>query len=372
MKPRHPLNFDRASSEPRAARLSAALILAASSAAFAAACGDAQPVATGVQDPSFCIGGGAQSDAGRGVGPGNGGSDDAGIAEGGGGSADSMVQSHRDSGSGTPFVPGPPYMAPAHQGNLIHVKNGCAFPLWIHGVGGGGTLAPDNLELKTGDMHDYTNGDWPFAYVTAYLDGPQQNMIDQAELTLFPSGIVSYRLAYIDAIGLPMELQAVGQGADCKAVGCYATQAQIVAECPDGLLSGKRCLSAGTYCGDAANAAKPYCHALDAPIAKCAQSVSGCQDAVGASTADAYRCEQVFGDHPALCAAINRGMVDDPTNKDNTLYYGQGPYNSYAAWLHDICPGLYAFPYDDVQSSTDAFHACQGSTQLNITFCPAG
>src|SRR5688572_11986701 len=32
---------------------------------------------------------------------------------------------------GTPFMPGPPYMAPAHQGNLIHVENRCSFPLWI-------------------------------------------------------------------------------------------------------------------------------------------------------------------------------------------------------------------------------------------------
>src|SRR5690349_19559849 len=33
---------------------------------------------------------------------------------------------------GVTFTPGAPYVAPGHQGNLIHVKNGCSFPLYIH------------------------------------------------------------------------------------------------------------------------------------------------------------------------------------------------------------------------------------------------
>jgi hypothetical protein len=277
--------------------------------------------------------------------------------------------------SGTPFVPGPPYVAPAHSGNLVHVKNGCSFPLWLHGVGGGAVLMPDDLKLNAGDMHDYTVGDWPFAWVSAYVDGPQKTLIDRAELTMFPAGLTSYRLAYIDGIGLPMELVAVGSGSDCKRAGCYATEAQILSECPDGLLSGKRCLSAGSYCSDPANADKPYCHALDSSIAKCAANVAGCQDAAGATTANAYNCEKAFGDNPNLCAAVNRGMLDAPTSSDITAFYRTGPHNSYAAWLHGICPGLYAFPYDDVQTSEDAFHACQSSdtsTTLDITFCPAG
>jgi hypothetical protein len=277
--------------------------------------------------------------------------------------------------AGAPFVPGPPYVAPAHTGNLVHVKNGCSFPLWLHGVGGGAVLMPDDLELNAGDMHDYTVGDWPFAWVTAFVDGPQKTLIDRAELTMFPAGLVSYRLAYIDGIGLPMELVAIGSGSDCKRVGCYATEAQILSECPDGLLSGKRCLSAGNYCNDPTNAGKSYCHALDASIARCAGNVSGCQDAAGATTANAYSCDKAFGDDPNLCAAVNRGMLSDPTSSDTTAFYRSEPHNSYAAWLHGICPGLNAFPYDDAHTTEDAFHACQSSdnsTQLDITFCPAG
>lgn len=281
-------------------------------------------------------------------------------------------QAQRDARAGTPFVPDPPYMAPAHQGNLIHVQNKCSFPLWIHAVGGGAVLSPDDLKLNTGDMKDYTVNDWPFAWVSAYVDGAQKTLIDRVELNLFPARLVSYKLAYIDGIGLPMDVQAIGQGADCKRVGCYATQSQIMTECPEGLLSGKRCLSAGNYCGDPANASKPFCHALDASIAKCVASVPGCQDAADATTANAYRCDKAFGDKAELCAALNRGTIDNPTSTDSASFYRNQPHNGYAAWIHDICPGLYAFPYDDARTTEDAFHACSNSTQLNITFCPAG
>ncbi len=312
--------------------------------------------------------------------PGSGGSNATGGAAGVSGAAlDASVSdvrsAPRDALLDEAFVPGPPYIAPPHQGNLVHVKNGCAFALWIHGVGGGAVLSPDDLKLNAGEMHDYAVGDWPFAWVTAYVDGPRQNMIDRAELTLFPAGVASYRLAYIDGIGLPMELQAIGSGGDCKRVGCYIPEAQIVAQCPDGLLFGKRCRSAGTYCKDPANAAKPYCHALDASIARCAQSVPGCEDAAGATTTNAYACERAFGDAPNLCATLNRGIVDDPASSDDSAYYQRQPHNTYAAWLHRVCPGLYAFPYDDVRTSDDPFHTCHNntsSTQVNITFCPAG
>lgn len=275
------------------------------------------------------------------------------------------------SNGGAPFVPGAPYVAPAHQGNLIHIKNGCSFPLWLHGDGGGGVLMPDNQKVEAGATIEYNRGDWPFAWIDAFLDGPSQNRAERAELTFFPGNYVSYRLNYIEGITLPMQLEAVGPGNDCKPVGCYVTQAQIMASCPDGLLVGKRCLSAGEYCKIAENSAKPYCHALDASIASCVAGTPGCASAAGATTAQAYRCDKGFGDKPKLCAAINRGNLADL----DSVGYGIGPHNSYASWLHGICPGLMAFPYDDSGVSMDSFHTCidaEGGTQLNITFCPAG
>jgi hypothetical protein len=279
------------------------------------------------------------------------------------------------SGSGGAFVPDPPYVAPAHDGNLIHVRNECSFALWLHGEGGGGVLMPDSQKLEAGGTYDYNRGDWPFAFIDAFLDGPGQNPIARAELTLFPGSYLSYRLDYIDGIGLPMQLEAVGPGADCKPVGCYVPQAQIMAQCPDGLLSGKRCLSPGQYCKDAANTAKPVCHALDASVAACAAGTPGCIDVAGATTADAYNCDRSFGDKPQLCAAINRGVLAAPETTTAATFYGAStPHNAYAAWLHAICPGLQAFPYDDY-GVPDSFHTCidaDGGTQLNITFCPAG
>jgi hypothetical protein len=62
-------------------------------------------------------------------------------------------------GGAATFMPGPLYTAPAHQNNLIHIKNGCAFPLWLHGDGGGGVLMPDNQKVEAGATFDYTRGD---------------------------------------------------------------------------------------------------------------------------------------------------------------------------------------------------------------------
>jgi hypothetical protein len=66
-------------------------------------------------------------------------------------------------------------------------------------------------------------------------------------------------------------------------------------------------------------------------------------------------------------------MLDDPDNGDISLYYKTPPFNTYAWWVHGVCPGIYAFPYDDYGKSNESgFHSCTGGTQLNITFCPSG
>jgi hypothetical protein len=66
-------------------------------------------------------------------------------------------------------------------------------------------------------------------------------------------------------------------------------------------------------------------------------------------------------------------MLNDPDNANASLYYQTAPYNSYSKWVHAICPGIYAFPYDDYgQANQSGFHSCTGGRQLNITFCPNG
>lgn len=274
---------------------------------------------------------------------------------------------------------------PADPGILLHVENKCPFELYIRGAGSGVVLQPDGVRLATGGVQDYIAPEtWPAARVTAYLSPPPAGEIDKVEMTLekkLDTGVlqkvINYNITYVDWLGLPIEMVALGTGGDCKQVGCYVPEAQVLTGCPDGLLDGKRCLSAGTYCSDPTRRAQPFCHALDAPTAACGsdlQKYPGCAGAAGVLTPDVYACSgPFFSQQPKWCAALNRGMLDDPENGDITAYYQKAPYNTYSKWVHATCPGIYAFPYDDYGKTNESgFHSCVGGTQLNITFCPNG
>ncbi|HEX3693889.1 MAG TPA: beta-1,3-glucanase family protein [Polyangia bacterium] len=270
-------------------------------------------------------------------------------------------------------------------GILIHVANGCPFDLWIHGEGTGAVLMPDAVQLKTGATQDYVAPEaWPSARVTAYLDAPLKDLADKVEMTLEKKldlgelkKVINYNITYVDWLALPMEMLAFGTGDDCKQVGCYVPESQVLAGCPDGLLSGKRCLSAGNFCADPTNQANAYCHMVDPKIAQCAQDAQKyplCAGAAGSTTPQVFGCSGAFfSQSPKWCAALNRGMLEDPDNGDISLYYKNEPFNTYAKWVHGVCPGIYAFPYDDYGKTNESgFHSCTGGTQLNITFCPAG
>jgi hypothetical protein len=265
--------------------------------------------------------------------------------------------------------------APNAAGILIHIDNECPFDLWIRGTGSGAPLQPDNRQLKTGEAQDYIAPDtWSAARVTAYKSVPPNNEIDKVEITL-SAKVINYNITYVDWVGLPIEAISFGTGSDCKRVGCYLPVADLLQGCPAGLLSGSKCLSAGSYCMNQANKSTPFCHALDTTIAQCGSNATmypGCSP--GASgTPDVYACSGNFGTNPKWCAALNRGMINDPDNGDISLYYQNAPYNTYSKWVHSSCPGIYAFPYDDYGKSNESgFHSCIGGRQLNITFCPAG
>ena len=183
-------------------------------------------------------------------------------------------------------------------------------------------------------------------------------------------------ITYVDWMGLPVDVVALGTGNDCKRAACPIKLAEIAAGCPDGLLQGMRCLSAGRYCSSSASRAKPYCRTMDAKVAQCAADPSkypGCAGAGGATTAQVLECSGFFASSPKWCAALNRGMLDDPDNGKIALYYRNEPHNSYAKWVHAVCPGIYAFPYDDYGKTNESgFHACSGGTDLKIVFCPSG
>ncbi|HMJ15949.1 MAG TPA: beta-1,3-glucanase family protein [Polyangiaceae bacterium] len=330
-------------------------------------------------------GGASGSNAGSGAGGAAGTGGTAGAsgnaASGAGGGAGSAGRAGSAGSAGRGPSDGGTYDAnrdPNAPGILIHVRNDCPFEIWIHGAGNGGVLTPDNARLATGQTQDYIAPDsWSAARVTAFGQGPNaqgrlQQELDKVEMTLGKK-IINYNITYVDWLGLPAEMVALGSGSDCKRVGCYLPVADVSTRCPNTLLSGKRCLSAGNYCSQSAHAAEQFCHALDDEIAECAASHPDCAGAAGASTPQVYGCSGFFGSSPKWCAALNRGMLDDPENGDITRYYENAPYNTYSEWVHDVCPGIYAFPYDDYGKTNESgFHACTGGRQLNITFCPAG
>lgn len=297
----------------------------------------------------------AASEAGTGAEPGEAESDEMSSLDGeenGDGDGDG------DSGEAPPWSdpPGPT------EGAWIRVRNLCEFPLWIHAEGNTGVLEPDNTMLANGEVIDLESPAlWEAARVTAYLDGPQQGEIEKAEMTI-QNGVLNYNVTYVDWVGLPLEIEGVGP--ECSPTGCYAEASELLAGCPeDFLLDADRCLSARTYCSVPANQTNDYCHALDPAISDCAECAP-------ATTPEVYACSGPYAQEPRLCAALNRGMTNNPDSDDASLFYQDPPYNTYAKWSHEVCPDIYAFSYDDWLAQ-GGFRSCDG-TELRISFCPSG
>jgi len=263
---------------------------------------------------------------------------------------------------------------PLPDGVWVRVRNRCSFPLWIHAAGSTGTLAPDDRQLASGETFDYqAPRTWSAARVTAYSGGPRTGELDKAEMTFSPSGALAslnYNITYVDWVGLPMRLAGAGDACgDSHVVGCFVPRADLTTGCPAYLVDGERCQSARSYCSIPANQGTDYCHALDGAIASCAATVPGCGAYAGATTPQAYACSGPLSEEPRLCAALNRGMLADPDSADTAAYYVDPPYNTYAKWVHQVCPGIYAFSYDDWLAQ-GGFRSCEGS-ELRVTFCPA-
>lgn len=284
----------------------------------------------------------------------------------------------------------------------VNVVNACPFPLWIHGAANGGvTLAPDNAKV---DAHDVLQLDlpdeWPAARINAYwIDpagpAPDPDAHDKVELT-FLGGVMNYNITYVDYLALPARMEAVGPAClkspsfDPR-VSCDVAVGAVLQGCPDGLLDDERCLSAAAFCSIAANQAAPYCHALDGAIAACAAqhpATCGVAAQIGNTTVDAYRCSGYFDSQPPncspasptchaegnkWCAALNRGMLGAPDSTDTSQFYSTTPYNTYSKWVHETCPGIYAFAYDDYPAGAgeSGFRACKAD-RLDVTFCPGG
>ncbi len=293
---------------------------------------------------------------------------------------------------------GPPLDLECEVAPCFNVINRCADPLWIRAANQGGDLAPADVQLAPGEAQQYAvPPKWEAGRINAYWLEPKGNpeAHDKVEVTV-KDGKMNYNITYVDYVALPVEMIAVGP--ECPPtdafdprVGCDVARDQLLAGCPENLRSGDRCLSAGLFCADSNNDADPYCHALDDAIAACAADnpdTCGVAMQLGDTTWHAYACAGYFDGQPGncmpastdchfegnkWCAALNRGMLADPESSETSAYYQKEPYNTYAKWVHDTCPGIYAFAYDDYPSSAgeSGFRSCKAD-RLDVTFCPAG
>ena len=224
---------------------------------------------------------------------------------------------------------------------------------------------------------------WTAARIYAYLQAPDaqgdpQGQNDEIEMNFGTSGSgesMNTDVTYVDWLALPSRIQAIGSGSGCTTVGCEVPQSQVLKGCPGSLLSGQECLSAGSYCLNPNNNGDPFCHALDSQVTTCASEYSDCSGAAGSTTAEVYSCSGTFfSQNPEYCAALNRGVLSQPgASTPPSAFYVNPPFNNYSQWVHQTCPNIYAFPYDDYGSTNQSSdETCTGATQLNITWCPQG
>lgn len=246
----------------------------------------------------------------------------------------------------------------------VRARNFCPFPLWVRAQDAQGTLSPADEKLDTDEIVDFAApAEWTAARVTAFRDGPGQGEVEKAEMTI-GNGVLNYNVTYVDWVGLPLEVVGVGSGCNDQAhvTGCYAKVGELTTGCPEEFLrDGDRCQSPRSYCLNSAHQGEAFCHALDSAISSCSACPKG-------STPEVYACSGPYAEEPRLCAALNRGVTANPDHATPSDYYQVAPYNTYSKWVHEVCPDIYAFSYDDWQSQ-GGFRACSGN-ELRITFCP--
>lgn len=266
------------------------------------------------------------------------------------------------------------------QNVKISVKNGCGFPIYIHAAGAQAVLQPDNAQLSSGQSRDYLA---PRLWVSGRVEARRdQNLgtdpTEKVEMTFDQGGgttNLNYNVTYVDYMGLPVAVSSSGRGGDCKRAACDQPLSNFTNGCPAGLMQNGACVSLRTHCLDGRYSGEAICHTLDAKVDECRNKYGDCRPEGGAASPQVFACSgPFFSESPRYCAAINRGMLNNPSDADRTHYYQQQPYNTYSKFVHEKCPALYAFPYDDYPSSSgeSGYHSCTDGSALNITFCPKG
>jgi len=300
-------------------------------------------------------GGSAGSSSGGSAGSSSGGS----AGSSSGGSAGSVD-------GGMMVIPDWPALAPVSSGVRVRIRSFCTQPLWVRATSQqSGTLMPDDSALKAGGIVSLSApAEWLSGEILVYGSGPRAVLLHEMSVSV-SRGITYFGLQYLNLFGLPVEVAAYGGSCSASAHtrSCSAHESDV-ATCPETFLKdGSRCLSPSSYCSIPANQPAAYCHALDTAIGSCRGCPAG-------STLDVYAGTGAYGPEARLAAALNRGMTSQPDNSNAFLYYQQTPYNTYAKWVHGLCPAAIAFSHDDFGTTVPLYPSCDAS-ELRITLCPA-
>lgn len=128
--------------------------------------------------------------------------------------------------------------------------------LYLHSEGGGGALNPPDPVLMPGAVITPNKSNWPTGWIQVFGDAARTTLLELVQITVV-RGTIWYKFDHADGIAIPIEVYASGSGDDCgKRTGCYVPRAQVLSDCPDGLLVGTKCVAPGVYCAIAANAGR--------------------------------------------------------------------------------------------------------------------
>jgi hypothetical protein len=281
----------------------------------------------------------------------------------------------------------PPFTLPPPAnlvGLILRYMNNCPQTLWVHadGIPGGVVQLPGRV---AGQPPTEKVFDWPglAGRMSVFEEKDNGYQINFFEMNADKKAL-NVNLSNVDWVGLPVEIRSDTKS-NCL-TACYQPLAKMMDGCPAQLLDAthKVCTAPKNWCANPTNAKDPLCSALDAAGAAIIANDPKCKFAGGAAAAGTgaviYGCaggpnNVHFWDQSAYCCAeANRGYLTDTNDPgqdktQNANYYKMMPYSTYSAYSQTICPFIYSFAYDDYNDQS-GIQACQGATEMDVTWCP--
>ena len=275
-----------------------------------------------------------------------------------------------------PAIDGPP--APPHT-TRMRISSRCTMPIWIAHSDNVGD--PQNIELQTGEYHDYAIPDaglastrfWPKLGCDAGghacksgdtgdgggrpcgATGCQPPVDSKFEATFAAIGggeSTFYNLSQVDGYSLPFAVVPSGAGAGSGS--CVASSCAVSANaCP-----GTEDMSGGgTY---------PQYASEDLRIRDDAGQVIACLAPCKKWNYSApYGLGQPESQDPGLHLCCPTPPIG-PTECSDAANPLSVVHTHYVQLLRSVCPSAYSYAYDDAQGT----HVCPAAARFEVIFCP--